>query len=91
MGVEEDARLFAERILKLAEETDVDSSVFVLAMADVIGVVAATLDGQNMHSLDERIESLNKRIRERYYRMMAARPIVISDNQRFIRWHNPSN
>lgn len=87
MSLENDARQFAERILKIAEETNVDSDVFVMAMADTIGAVAAMLDRERPQDIEDRLKTLNDRIRERYKRMVAAQ-LVMTPGQSILQYIN---
>jgi len=55
-------------MLKMFGAKDVDSSVVMLAVADLVGLTAARLDvlGGTPSSLDDRLHSFEARVREAY-------------------------
>lgn len=60
------------RILKMAAELDLDSTVLATALADVFAVTAAVYreDGQayQRSGIDKRLEVFNDRVRDTFYR-----------------------
>ena len=59
-------------ILKIAERHRADSAEFVMAMADALALVAATLDRELIpQHLDDRLGAFNKRVEEKYVQVLA--------------------
>lgn len=66
------AEALAKQILQLAQTADVDSSVFVAAMADALGITAATLDQEvSKQALEERLHEFCGRVESKYVQVIA--------------------
>ena len=68
-----DPQAITVRLLRLAGELDADSGVFVLALADALGLVAARLvlaEGALACPLDDRLGSFVARVREQHRRQL---------------------
>lgn len=60
------------RILKIAHDEDLDSDVLVAALADVLGLTAATLDMKHgPQSLDERLAAFVERVKDQHRSFLA--------------------
>lgn len=56
-------------ILEMARRRDSDSAALVIAMADVLGIIAAVLDRETGYTpLRERLQSFADRAHETYFR-----------------------
>lgn len=65
-----EVKLLVGKILQLAAENNSQSDIIVAALADVIGITAATLDKEHGYQrLSDRLHTLNARIRETYDRV----------------------
>jgi len=59
------------RILRMAQKENLDSAVLVAAMADVLGLSAATLDLRGTpQEIDTRIGSFVERVKQEHRRVM---------------------
>lgn len=68
-----EAEAFKLAVLRLAAERNVDSEVVVAALADVLGLTAATLDKtRGPVVLDERLDSFLERVRAQHRRTLLA-------------------
>lgn len=60
------------RILKLAHDEDLDSEIVVAALADVLGLTAATLDMQNSpQPIDDRLAAFVERVKDQHRSVLA--------------------
>lgn len=60
------------RILRIARDEGLDSDVVVAALADVLGVTAATLDMQvGPHPIEDRLDSFIARVKDQHQSITA--------------------